>query len=72
MYLTEFVRYDSLMELEELGASAPVAAVQAAVLHRFSQVFGGDGFGMIQIGDGAGGFQNPVMGAGAQTHAPHG
>ena len=50
----------------------PVTSVQAAILDSFGQVFGGDGFGVVEIGDGAGGFQYTVMSAGAQAHAAHG
>ena len=52
--------------------SAPVAAVQAAVLHRFCQVLGSDRLGVIEIGDGAGDFEDAVMCASAQAHAADG
>ena len=54
-----------------MGYSAPITSVQAPILHGFSEVFGGDGFRIVEIGDGAGGFQDTVMRAGAQAHAAH-
>ena len=44
--------------------SAPVAAVQGSVLNGFGDVFDGDvGFGG-EVGDGAGDFEDAVVGAG--------
>src|ERR1035441_5134613 len=52
--------------------SSPVIAVEAAVLDGFGEVFGGDGGGFIEIGDGAGDFEDAVMGAGGEAHAADG
>src|ERR1035438_2354691 len=53
-------------------SSGPVVAVEAAVLHGFGQMFGGDGGGFIEVGDGAGDFENAVVGAGGKSHAADG
>src|ERR1700731_1574009 len=52
--------------------SAPVTAVQAAVLHCFCQVLGSNRLGVVEIGDGAGDFEDAVMCASAQAHAADG
>jgi hypothetical protein len=41
-------------------------------LDRFRQVLGSDRLGGVEIGDGAGDFENAVMRAGTQAHAAHG
>ncbi len=51
---------------------APVVPVQAAVLHRFRQVLGGDALLAVQVGDGAGDFEDAVVGAGAQAQPADG
>jgi hypothetical protein len=49
-------------------SSGPVVPIQTPVLHRFGEVFGSDGGGFIQVGDGAGDFENAVVGAGGEAH----
>ncbi len=46
-------------------ALRPVGAVEGAVLDGFGYVFGFDLRGLFDVGDGAGYFQNAVVGAGA-------
>ena len=52
--------------------SRPVIAVEAAVLNGFGEVLGGDGGGLIEIGDGSGDFEHAVVGAGGEAHAADG
>ena len=52
--------------------SSPVIAVEAAVLDGFGEVLGGDGGGFIEVGDGAGNFEDAVVGAGGEAHASDG
>jgi hypothetical protein len=52
--------------------SGPVIAVEAAVLDGFGEVLGGDVGGMIEVGDGAGDFEDAVVGAGGEAHAADG
>ena len=52
--------------------SSPVIAVEAAVLDGFGKVLGGDGGGFIEVGDGAGNFEDAVVGAGGEAHASDG
>lgn len=49
----------------------PEIAVQSAVLDGFADVVGLDGFGTVEIGDGAGDFQDAVIGAGAEIQLGH-
>lgn len=51
--------------------SAPVTAVEAAVLDGLGEVFGEDAGGVIEIGDGAGDFEETIVGAGAEAHFLH-
>ena len=46
--------------------------VKAAVLHGFSNVLGGNGFGVPRIGYSARHFQNAIVRAGEDAHLPHG
>src|SRR5258708_39895798 len=48
--------------------SGPVISVQAAILHRFGQVLGRNVWRFVQVGDGAGDFQDTVMRARRETH----
>ncbi len=41
----------------------PIISVQISALNGFGQVFGGNGFGVSEIGDGAGDTQHPVVSA---------
>ena len=50
----------------------PVGSVEAAVLHGLGEVFGADLFSSVEVGDGPCHFQDSVVGAGAEAHAPHG
>src|ERR1017187_9097692 len=52
--------------------SSPVIAVEAAVLDGFGEVLGGDGGGFIEVGDGAGNFEDAVVGPGGEAHASDG
>src|ERR1035438_7382189 len=52
--------------------SSPVITVEAAVLDSFGEVLGGDGGGFVEIGDGAGDFEDAVMGAGGEAHTADG
>lgn len=54
------------------NALTPITSIQAAILYGFSQVLGGDRVGAVEVGDGTGGFEYPVMRAGTQAHAAHG
>jgi hypothetical protein len=47
--------------------SDPESAIEGAVLDGFADVFGGDGVGGGEVGDGAGDFQDAVVSAGAQV-----
>src|SRR5690242_1708527 len=49
----------------------PIGPVEGAILDGFSNVFGSDLRGAFEIGDGAGDFQNTVMGAGAEPLLRH-
>ena len=49
----------------------PVSAVERAVLDGFGDVFGFDVGGVFDIGDGAGDFQDAVVGAGAKSLLSH-
>jgi hypothetical protein len=40
-------------------------------LDRLGQMLGGDTFIVVEVGDGAGDFEDAIMGARAQPHAPH-
>ena len=70
---TRVLRLDS--DCEHAGTnstSSPVGAVQAAVLDGFRDVLGLEIRRIFQIGDGAGDFQDAVVGAGAQALLGHG
>jgi len=45
----------------------PKSAIEGAILDRFADMFRGDGVGGGEVGDGAGDFQDAVVGAGAQV-----
>jgi hypothetical protein len=53
--------------LKHTGNSDPQCAIEAAVLDCFADVFGGDGLGGSEVGDGAGDFENAIVGAGAEV-----
>jgi hypothetical protein len=55
-----------------LFGSGPVITVEAAVLDGFGEVLGSDGGGLIEVGDGAGDFEDAVVGAGGEAHAADG
>src|ERR1700722_10726041 len=55
-----------------VGFSCPVRTVEAAVLDGFGDVFGLDRVGAFEVGDGAGDFQDAVVGAGAEALLGHG
>ena len=46
-------------------ALSPVAAVEAVVLDGFGEVLGEDAVGIVEVGDGAGDFEETVVGTGA-------
>src|ERR1700730_9730277 len=50
----------------------PVGAVQGAVLDGFAEVAGLDIFVGVEVGDGAGDFEDAVVGAGGKTEAGDG
>ena len=51
------------------GLSAvPIFSVQTAVLHRLTDVWSADDLAPIQVSDGAGHFQNPLIGPPGETH----
>lgn len=50
----------------------PVVPVQAPVLNCFGQMLGADTFTTVEIGDGTGHFEDPVVGASGKAHAAHG
>jgi hypothetical protein len=52
--------------------SGPVAAVEGAVLDGFGDVGNGDGGSGFEVGDGAGDFEDAVVGAGAEALLLHG
>src|SRR4051812_39105295 len=52
--------------------SDPQRSVKSTILNGFADVFGRDGVGFREVGDGAGDFQNAVVGAGAQIQFRHG
>jgi hypothetical protein len=47
--------------------SDPQCAIETAVLNGFADVFGSDGFAGIEVGDGAGNFENAIVGPGAEV-----
>src|SRR5579871_4399214 len=49
--------------------SCPVIPVEAPILHSFSNVLGRYRFGVAEIGDGTGDFQNTVVRARGEAHA---
>ena len=51
--------------------SCPEIAIQRPVLDRFADVVGLNGWSCIQVGDGAGHFQDAVVGAGAEVQFGH-
>ena len=65
-WLTPFARETGRTRL------VPVIAIQAAILHRFGHVLGGDGLGFAQVGDSAGQFQDAVVRPRRKSQAPHG
>lgn len=54
------------------GGGAPGGAVEGAVADGFAHVVGEDGGGGVEVGDGAGHFEDAVVGAGAHVEARHG
>src|SRR5262249_4084398 len=52
--------------------SCPVSPIQRPVLDRLSDVLAFDLLGCVKVGDGAGQFQDAIMGAGAETLLLHG
>ena len=46
--------------------SDPQRAIETAILDCLAHVFGGDVFGGSEVGDGAGDFENTIVGAGAK------
>ena len=44
-----------------MGRLCPVITVQTPILHGLGQMLGGNVFGVVQIGDGARNFQDPVV-----------
>ena len=60
-----------ILGLAEGSGLRPVGAVEAAVLDGFGDVFGFEVGGVFEVGDGAGDFQNAVVGAGAQALLGH-
>src|SRR5580658_4547667 len=52
--------------------SRPVRAVKTAILYRFGNVFRLEARGVFEVGDGAGYFQDAVVGAGAEALLGHG
>ena len=52
--------------------SRPVGAVERAVLDCFAEVLGLDVGGVVEVGDGAGDFQDAVVGAGGKAEARDG
>src|SRR5260370_27339505 len=50
----------------------PVGAIQGAVLDGFGDVLGFDGRSFFDVGDGAGDFEDAVVGAGAESLLGHG
>jgi hypothetical protein len=46
-------------------------AVEGAELDGFEEVIGGDGVGRGEVGDGAGDFEDAVVGAGAEVEIRH-
>ncbi len=54
------------------AASGPVAAVEGAVLDGLGEVGDGKMFRAFQVGDGAGNFEDAVVGAGGEALLLHG
>ena len=52
--------------------SSPQLSVQCAETDSFSDVIGGDAVGAFEVGDGAGDFQDAIVGAGAEVVFGHG
>src|SRR5690348_362298 len=52
--------------------SRPVIAVERAVLDCFRNMHGTDGFSAVEVGDGAGDFQDAIVGARGKPQASHG
>src|SRR5260370_39815711 len=50
----------------------PVGAIEGAVLNGFAEVAGLDAFGGVEVGDGAGDFENAVVGARGKGEAGDG
>ena len=46
--------------------SDPQLAVERTVLNRFGDVVGMDGFSAVKVGNGAGDFQDSIVGAGTE------
>lgn len=53
---------------DELG---PIAPVECAVLDSFGDVLDGDGWRGFEVGDGAGDFEDAIMGAGGEALLLH-
>jgi len=47
--------------------SDPQCAIETAILNCLAHVFGGNVFGGSEVGDGAGDFENTIVGAGAKV-----
>ena len=54
------------------GGGTPGGAVEGAVAYGFAHVVGKNGFGGVEVGYGAGHFEDAVVGAGAHVEARHG
>ena len=52
--------------------SDPESAIQGAVLDGFANVVGGYGFAACEVGDGAGNFQDTIIGSRAKVEILHG
>lgn len=55
--------------LLEACCSSPVSAVEGAVLDGFAEVFGSQGWGAFEVGDGARDFQDAIVGASGEAEA---
>ncbi len=67
-----WTEYDIHVVAWQASRSGPVAAVEGPVLDGFGEVGDGEVLGAFEIGDGAGDFEDAIVGAGGEALLLHG
>jgi hypothetical protein len=68
----DFLRVRATLISRARPAPCSIFSIEGAVLDGFGDVFGGEGFHAVQIGDGAGDFEDAVVRPRAQPHLVYG